>query len=354
MNSLLVSRRVIFTIAITSFSIYLVFILNPEGALRILINLLTFAGIYGLSAIGLNVHFGWTGLLNFGHASFMGMGAYVTLLLMPHAAGREGEVTTSGLPIIIAVFFGIAAAALFGLLLGLPAIRLRGDYLAIVTIAAAEIFRLLVRDLESITGGVYGIISYTENLQKFRPEFINSLSLNYEFAPSQAWVGIIAWVSIVLTLFLLKRLNSSPWGRALRAVREDEDAVRAMGKNAVWLKLQSFMLGAGIAGLSGVLLAFNYGSLETTVFVPLLTFYVWAIMILGGVGSLTGPIYGSIIFWVIISETDRLAYIFFENANGQQLAGFRFLLVGLLIMLLMIFRPSGLLGKKEELLLDVK
>jgi ABC-type branched-subunit amino acid transport system permease subunit len=88
-----------------------------------------------------------------------------------------------------------------------------------------------------------------------------------------------------------------------------------MGKNAVWLKLQSFMLGAGIAGLSGALLAFNYGSLETTVFVPLLTFYVWAIMILGGVGSITGPIFGSIIFWVIISETDRLAYIFFENAK---------------------------------------
>ena len=97
---------------------------------------------------------------------------------------------------------------------------------------------------------------------------------------------MIAWISIFLTLILLKRLNNSPWGRALRAVREDEDAVRAMGKNAVWLKLQSFMLGAGIAGLSGVLLAFNYGSLETTVFVPLLTFYVWAIMILGGVGSL--------------------------------------------------------------------
>ena len=114
------------------------------------------------------------------------------------------------------------------------------------------------------------------------------------------------------------------------------------------------MLGAGIAGLSGVLLAFNYGSLQVTLFVPLLTFYIWAIMILGGVGSLSGPIFGSIIFWVIISETDRLASLIFANANGQQLAGVRFLLVGLLIMILMIFRPSGLLGKKEELLLNVK
>ena len=349
-----ITNKVLFVVFLTGLSIYLVFALNPEGAPRILLNLLTFAGIYGLSAIGLNVHFGWTGLLNFGHASFMGVGAYVTLLLMPHAAGREGEITSSGLPLIVALLIGILSAALFGLLLGLPAIRLRGDYLAIVTIAAAEIFRLLVRDLESITGGVYGIINYTENLQKYRPNFINSLSESSGFSPSQAWVCLVAWISILITVLFLKRLNSSPWGRALRAVREDEDAVRALGKNAVWLKLQSFMLGAGIAGLSGVLLAFNYGSLETTVFVPLLTFYVWAIMILGGVGTITGPIFGSIIFWVIISETDRLAFLLFENANGQQLAGVRFLLVGLLIMILMIFRPSGLLGKKEELLLDVK
>ena len=349
-----ITNKALFVVFLTGLSIYLVFALNPEGAPRILLNLFTFAGIYGLSAIGLNVHFGWTGLLNFGHASFMGVGAYVTLLLMPHAAGREGEITSTGLPFIVALIIGILSAALFGLLLGLPAIRLRGDYLAIVTIAAAEIFRLLVRDLESITGGVYGIINYTENLQKYRPNFINSLSESSGFSPSQAWVCLVAWISILITVLFLKRLNSSPWGRALRAVREDEDAVRALGKNAVWLKLQSFMLGAGIAGLSGVLLAFNYGSLETTVFVPLLTFYVWAIMILGGVGTITGPIFGSIIFWVIISETDRLAFLLFENANGQQLAGVRFLLVGLLIMILMIFRPSGLLGKKEELLLDVK
>ena len=348
------SYKLTTTLILTIFSIYLVFALNPEGAERILLNLLTFAGIYGLSAIGLNVHFGWTGLLNFGHASFMGVGAYVTILLLPHAAGREGEFSTEGLPFIVALIIGVIAAALFGLLLGLPAIRLRGDYLAIVTIAAAEIFRLLVRDLESITGGVYGIISFSDSLQKYRPGFIDNLLNNFEFSPSQAWVGILAWLFIFLVLLLLKRLNNSPWGRALRAVREDEDAVRAMGKNAVWLKLQSFMLGAGIAGLSGVLLAFNYGSLQTTTFVPLLTFYVWAIMILGGVGSLTGPVFGSIIFWVIISETDRFAVLLFENANGQQIAGVRFVLVGLLIMSLMIFKPSGLLGKKEELLLNVK
>ena len=348
------SIKWVVTLLITIFSIYLVFAFNDEGPLRILFNLLTFAGIYGLAAIGLNVHFGLTGLLNFGHASFMGVGAYVTLLLIPHAAGREGEITESGFPFLLALLIGVISASLFGLLLGLPAIRLRGDYLAIVTIAAAEIFRLLVRDLESITGGVYGIINFSDSLQKYRPLFLENFVSKYELNPSQVWVGLLSWISILFVLLILRRLSNSPWGRALRAVREDEDAVRALGKNAVWLKLQSFMLGAGIAGLAGVFLAFNYGSLQTTTFVPLLTFYVWAIMILGGVGSLTGPIFGSIIFWVIISETDKLASLIFENANGQQLAGVRFVLVGLLIMVLMIFRPSGLLGKKEELPLNVK
>ena len=196
-----ITNKVLFVVFLTGLSIYLVFALNPEGAPRILLNLFTFAGIYGLSAIGLNVHFGWTGLLNFGHASFMGVGAYVTLLLMPHAAGREGEITSTGLPFIVALIIGILSAALFGLLLGLPAIRLRGDYLAIVTIAAAEIFRLLVRDLESITGGVYGIINYTENLQKYRPNFINSLSESSGFSPSQAWVCLVAWLFFVTGLF---------------------------------------------------------------------------------------------------------------------------------------------------------
>ena len=342
------------TILLTIFSISLVFLLNDEGEIPILFNLLTFAGIYGLAAIGLNVHFGLTGLLNFGHASFMGLGAYVTILLIPHAAGREGEVTSSGLPFFLALIIGIISAALFGLLLGLPAIRLRGDYLAIVTIAAAEIFRLLVRDLESVTGGVYGIINFSSALQESRPGFIDSFAATYELNPSQMFVAFLSWVSIFFVLLLLRRLTNSPWGRALRAVREDEDAVRALGKNAVWLKLQSFMLGAGIAGLSGVLLAFNYGTVQVSTFIPILTFYVWAIMILGGVGSLTGPIFGSIMFWVIISETNGIAQLIFENANGQQIAGVRFVLVGLLIMVLMIFRPSGLMGKKEELLLDVK
>ncbi len=347
-------KRILLGLFLVVFSISMIYFLNDEGPTRILVNLMTFAGIYAISAIGLNIHFGWTGMLNFGHAAFMGIGAYTTILLIPHAAGREGSINEEGLPLFIAIIIGLVASALFGLLVGLPAIRLRGDYLAIVTIASSEIFRLVVRDQENLTGGVYGVISFSDIFQNIRPKFLEDLALNLDVSAGQLWVATVSWLMVILLILILKRLQNSPWGRALRAVREDEDAVRALGKNAVWLKLQSFMLGASIAGLSGILLAFNYGTLQVEYFVPLLTFYIWAIMILGGVGAISGPIFGSILFWAFISETDQIAALIFENADGQQIAGVRFMLVGLLIIGLMILRPSGIMGKKEELLLDVK
>ena len=335
-------------------SFFYIFFSYDSGGGRVFVNLFTFAGIYGLAAIGINVHFGWTGLLNFGHAAFMGIGAYTTVLLIPHSLGREGVVISTGLPLPLAIILGLIASALLGLLLGLPTLRLRGDYLAIVTIAAAEIFRLLVRDFEDLTGGVYGIIQFSDSLQNSRPDFITQFSENYNISSAQLWVGLLTWFSIVFVLIILARLKKSPWGRALRAVREDEDAVRALGKNAVLLKLQSFMLGAAIGGLSGIFLVFNYGTVQASTFVPVLTFYVWAALILGGVGSLGGPALGAVIFWVIIAGTDTISRFLFESPDGQQLAGVRFVIVGLLIMFCMIFKPSGILGDKEELLLDVK
>ena len=341
-----------FFLLVISFSY--IFLSNENAGVRVFVNLMTFAGIYGLAAIGINVHFGWTGLLNFGHAAFMGIGAYTTVLLIPHSLGREGVVISSGLPLPLAIIIGVVAAALLGLLLGLPTLRLKGDYLAIVTIASAEIFRLLVRDFENLTGGVYGIIQFSDSLQNSRPDFITRFGESYNVSPAQFWVGALSWISIIVVLLILSRLKKSPWGRALRAVREDEEAVRALGKNAVLLKLQSFMLGAAIGGLSGILLVFNYGTVQASTFVPVLTFYVWAALILGGVGSLGGPALGAVIFWVIIAGTDSISRFLFESPDGQQLAGVRFVIVCLLIMFLMIFRPSGILGKKEELLLDVK
>ena len=137
-------KRNLIGLSLVVFSIGSIYLLNDEGPTRIFINLMAFAGIYAISAIGLNIHFGWTGLINFGHAAFMGVGAYTTILLIPHAAGREGSINEEGLPLFLAILIGLVASAIFGLVIGLPAIRLRGDYLAIVTIASSEIFSAIL------------------------------------------------------------------------------------------------------------------------------------------------------------------------------------------------------------------
>jgi neutral amino acid transport system permease protein len=146
----------------------------------------------------------------------------------------------------------------------------------------------------------------------------------------------------------------SPWGRVLRAIRDDEDAVRALGKNAFWYKLQVLMIGGAIAGLSGVLFALDLSQISPTNFLPIVTFFAWTALILGGAGSLVGPIAGSVIFWVVLTQTSSLAEDLFPSMSATAVSATRFILMGAMIMLLMIFRPEGLFGKREELSLEIQ
>ena len=312
------------------------------------------AGIYAIAALGLNVHFGFTGLLNFGHVAFMAVGAYTAVLLIPHGVGRLGE-TGGSWPLIPAMVAGMTLAALLGLLLGIPTLRLRGDYLAIVTIAVGEILRLVARAAEGLTGGVFGVINFSGALQDLRPAFIADLARELRVPPAQFFILLTTWILVVLVWFGLRLLLRSPWGRVLKSIREDEEAARALGKNIVAYKRQSLMIGGAIGGLAGVMLALSFGTVRPDTFLPLITFFVWAILLIGGAGSYAGPIAGSVIFWAILSQTDSLATdLFGASAGGAAIAGFRFVLAGALIMTIMIFRPQGLFGRKEELLLEIK
>ena len=161
-----------------------------------------------------------------------------------------------------------------------------------------------------------------------------------------------------LLLLFVRTLLRSPWGRVLRSIREDEDAARALGKNVFAYKLQSLMIGGAIGGLSGILLAFNFGQVNPDTFLPLVTFFVWAILILGGSGSLVGPVAGSVIFWIVINQSDQLLRDLLDALNisftNDVTSAWRFIIVGTSIALLMVFRPQGLYGKKEELLLEIQ
>lgn len=313
------------------------------------------AAIYALAAVGLNVHFGYTGLLNFGQVAFMLVGAY----------GVAVSVATFGWSLWVGILVGIGSAVVLALILGIPTLRLRGDYLAIATIAAGEVLRYLYRSEYTAgwTGGVYGLRQFADPFFNLNPL---GTSGSYGFGPFQfssrsLWVMIVGWALVALTSLLVWLLIHAPWGRVLRSVREDELAARSLGKNVYGFKLQSLVLGGVIGALAGALLAINVQSVQPDSYNPVVTFYLYAIVILGGASRIMGPVLGSIIFWFIVTFLDSFlraltttGWIPPSILEGSDVGAMRFVFVGLGLMLLMVFRPSGILGNQKELRLDVR
>jgi neutral amino acid transport system permease protein len=317
-----------------------------------LLSVLVPAGVYAVAAVGLNLQYGYTGLLNFGQVGFVAVGAYVTVLLIGHQTGSDPRADAI-LPLWAALLAGMGAAALLGLLLGSLTLRLRGDYLAIATIAAAELIRYLARTLD-VTGGVFGISQYSTTLQDLRPQIVTDWSRELLVPAPQLWTAIVCWAAALIGVLIVRVLVRSPWAQALRSVREDETAARALGKNVFRLKLQSLAIGGALGGLAGGLLALTLGQVSPDAFTTQVTLFIWCIMLIGGAGSLWGPIAGAIIFWSALIESEELAASIGGGFSGTFSSGLRFVLVGLLIIVVMSFRPQGLFGRKEELVLELR
>jgi neutral amino acid transport system permease protein len=310
--------------------------------------------IYALAAIGLNIHFGYTGLLNFGQVGFMAIGAY----------GVAVSVRTWDLPFWAGLGVGIGGAVLLALLLGIPTLRLRADYLAIVTIAASEIFRRLVgaTKFKSTTGGADGLSEFNRTFRdlSFIPDG------KYGFGPwrygsRDLWELLVGWGLVLLAVLLTYLLIRSPWGRVLKAIREDEDAARALGKNAYWYKMQSLVLGGVIGAFGGMFWALAQGSVSANSFNPEPTFFAYVALILGGTARIWGPVIGSMIFWAIITFTDsalrsgiRADYVPEWLMDPSQVGAARLMLVGLALILLVVFRPQGMFGDKREIALEAR
>lgn len=308
------------------------------------------AAAYALAAAGLNVHFGYTGLLNFGHVAFMMVGAYGTAVTVDQ-----------GGPLWLGILVGVAAAIVLGLLLGIPTLRLRADYLAIVTIATAEILRLVARSntAEPLTKGVFGIQRFANPFYALNPIPPGRYGLgSFNFSHRQLWVMLVGWAVVALVLALLAALMRSPWGRVLRAIREDEEAARSLGKNVFAYKIQSLVLGGVIGALAGALLAIDTQAVNPDTFVSILTFYAYTVLILGGPGRILAPVVGAVIFWFLLQLTDGLLRGALDAGwlgnviEGSDIAAIRFALVGLGLLLLMVLRPQGILGSRKELLTD--
>jgi branched-chain amino acid transport system permease protein len=278
--------------------------------------------IYALLALGLNLHFGYTGLINFGHVAFFAVGAYTSAILNVH-----------GVPVVVGILAAIIVAALITYPIGLATLRLREDYLAIVTLALSEVVRIVALNEEWLTRGPDGISGITH---PFAALGVGTREIAY---------FIMLLLIVIIAYVLLQRLSRSPFGRTLQAIREDEDAVTALGKSVVSFKMRSLVIGAALAGLAGALYAHYIRYVVPEQFIPLVTFYVWIAVILGGSGNHLGAIIGTIAL-VTFMEGSRFIGDFLPFVDATQMAAIRFIVVGLALILLLRFRPEGLLGKR--------
>ncbi|MHA7280346.1 branched-chain amino acid ABC transporter permease [Arthrobacter sp. MDT2-2] len=302
---------------------------------------------YALAALGLAVHFGYSGLLNFGQAGFMAVGAY----------GYAISTLSFNAPLPVAVLVALLSSVVFAIVLGIPTLRLRADYLAIVTIAAAEIVRYIVttNGLTNVTGSANGLAAFEGGfygLNPFPPGRYNigPLGMNER----DFWIRIVGWSVVIIACLVVWLLMRSPWGRVLKGIREDENAVRSLGKNVYAYKMQALVIGGVLGSLAGIIFTLPRGAVQPANYATELTFFLYTCLLLGGLATVLGPVIGAMIFWVVLSLTQGLLYgaievgaiTFLSNSQAGQL---RYILVGVALMLLMVFRPQGVLGNKKEL-----
>lgn len=296
------------------------------------------AGIYTIFTLGLQINVGFTGIQNFGQAGFMAIGAYSMAIL----TAEEGMNFWLSLPISILITIG------FALLIGLPSLRLRADYFAIATIAASEAIRLVALNARDLTNGAQGIFGFGDSwdeLSESIEEFI--VDLGWSDVPQLFPLLLVTWVLAALLMVGLTRMQQTPWGRVLRAVREDEDAARALGKNAFSYKLQSLAIAATLGAIAGFLLALNLKFVVPDEFQPIYTFLGYAVLVLGGLANYYGVAVGAIILYAVLEGLRFLELPFSET----QVAALRFIILGLVLIGLMAFRPQGIFGKREEMVL---
>lgn len=304
-----------------------------------------------IAAIGLNIHFGYTGLFNMGQAGYMLLGAYGFAISVDY-----------GLGFFASVLVAMLAAVVFSIILGVPTLKLRGDYLAIVTISAAEIVRMVGRSsvMGPLTGGSNGLPGalyrdpFTE-LSFFGDGRTTILWFTYDNTGVNGWwIRFVAWSLVAVLCLLVWLLVRSPWGRVLKGIREDEDAVRSLGKSGYAYKMQALILGGVIGSLAGVIYVLP-SSVQPDSMGRSTTFFIWTALLLGGAATLFGPVLGAVLFFtvriLVQGLTDRLVPD--SIMSTQQTEQFSWILVGIALMLLVIFRPQGIFGDRKELSFSV-
>ena len=299
-----------------------------------LVFFLAVAGIYAIATLGLNLQWGFTGMMNIGVVGFFGVGAYAGALLTgPDYPDSLGGL---GLSPFIGYLGAMIASAIVALFVGLLTIRLRHDFLALSTFGVAVCIQILAMNLKPLTRGFDGLHSLPRPFAGLAATpFLANL---YFFLLVAAIVAVLYWA--------LERIVHSPWGRVLRAIREDEEASAALGKNAASYRLQSFVLGSTLMGLAGALYASFMGFVSPQDLLPIFTFQVFVMLIVGGGGNNLGAIVGAVAIWALWTLTETVLSGFLPPELQRQVAAIRVVFVGLILVVMLLYRPQGLIPEK--------
>ncbi len=290
--------------------------------------LLVFIAINVILATSLNLINGFTGQFSIGHAGFMAVGAYSSAYFtVTYGKAVEGsfaflgETVAASVVLLIAILIGAIVAAIAGAIVGIPSLRLKGDYLAIVTLGFAEIIRIVILNIDAVGGATgYQVPGYANFL----------------------WVGLFA----IITVVVVRNIVKSDAGRALVSIREDELAAEAMGVNTTRYKVTSFVISSAFAGIAGVLFAHYNKFLSTNDFQFIKSFEIIIMIVIGGMGSMTGAIIGAIVV-TLLPEMLRQLPAIQVGANTFQFSDLRLVIFALILILTMILRPQGIFGTSE-------
>lgn len=284
---------------------------------------LIYIGIYAILAVSLNLEAGYTRLMNFGKVAFFATGAYTSALL-----------SIAGVPFVVGLLFAVLISSISGFLVALPTLRLRADYLAIVTLSSGEILRLIFLNELWLTGGPMGIRGIPQPLYNV---FENSYLLFY---------AILVFIFVLLCFIFAEKIINSPFGRTLKAIRDDEDAAQAFGKNTFVFKLKMFVIGSAMAGISGSLFAHYIAFISPDMFFPSLTFSVWTIMVIGGKANNMGVIFGAFLIQFFERGTRFLKDFVLLPIEPHNL---RIIVIGLLLVLFILYKPEGIIKEKKKM-----
>ena len=295
---------------------------------------LVLALINGIACLGLNIQWGQTGLFNVGIAGFIAIGAYVSAILTTPLS--DGHLGGFGLPMAIGWIGGMVAAGAVSAAIGWMTLRLRSDYLAITTFGVAVTVHLLILNAQSITGGSFGIGFIPRPFESLaeRPALFGLLNL------------LLVGGLVALLYLVLERLIRSPWGRVLKAVREDERAASSLGKNASEYRLQAFALGGALMGLSGAIHAHFIGFIAPDNYLSAVTFQIWAMLIVGGSGNNLGALVGAFIIWGLWSLSGLAIGSYFAAEDQARAAALRIVAIGVMLSATILYRPRGLFGER--------